>query len=524
MPYTVSDCPTRFRATEVTRIVRALSSSSPQLTRIRWLGAIASRVINQRPDLEGEFVDFLGVEPIDGNPLSGMSVGEIGVCYEALLAGLDSASRKSSGQYFTPDDAAHFMARFSKEFPKGKWLDPCCGVGNLSWHLADVQEDSGQFVRDFLILGDRDRTALLSAVAIVGADFLPESDRQGFRSLRERCVVQDFLEEEEVPEHDFVIVNPPYARDVARPGFETSSAREMFSFFLERIAKCSKGFISVTPASYLSAPKFKMLRGILSERLSGGTIFSFDNVPDTIFRGYKFGSSNTSTTNFVRAAVTVCSPSMGEWKTTPIVRWKSSSRGRMFLNVQNLLSRMFVGPGEEWTKVPPGFEDVWKILDSCSEKIGDIVTSSVTPYHLSVALTPRYYISAAFQDLRRGSKEILYFRTKEDRDRAAAVLNSSIPYFWWRVLDGGVTLPKRVLKSVPVPEAAASVEDLVAELEDTEESCIVRKLNAGMLNENVKRPWDLVYRLNERLLPGTLPDFTSLYSSDMFSSDLLGSP
>ena len=64
----------------------------------------------------------------------------------------------------------------------------------------------------------------------------------------------------------------------------------------------------------------------------------------------------------------------------------------------------------------------------------------------------------------------------------------------------------------------------MAELEDTEESCIVRKLNAGMLNENVKRPWDLVYRLNERLLPGTLPDFTSLYSSDMFSSDLLGSP
>ncbi|NMX12561.1 SAM-dependent DNA methyltransferase, partial [Mobiluncus mulieris] len=75
-----------------------------------------------------------GAEPLgsvvsgdDTNPLEGLSIGEIAVCYEALLATLDSRRRRSAGQFFTPDDAAAFMAVQSRDFPVGTWLDPCCG-------------------------------------------------------------------------------------------------------------------------------------------------------------------------------------------------------------------------------------------------------------------------------------------------------------------------------------------------------------------------------------------------------------
>ncbi|MBC3179870.1 N-6 DNA methylase [Corynebacterium lujinxingii] len=56
--------------------------------------------------------------------LADLSIGEISVCYEALLASLDPASRRSSGQYFTPDDAAEFMASRAKDFGEGVWMDP----------------------------------------------------------------------------------------------------------------------------------------------------------------------------------------------------------------------------------------------------------------------------------------------------------------------------------------------------------------------------------------------------------------
>lgn len=96
-----------------------------------------------------------------------------------------------------------------------------------------------------------------------------------------------------LPSHDFVIVNPPYARAVERPTYETSHCRDLFAYFMERVARQSRGFIAVTPAAYLSAPKFQKLRDVLDRENDGGDVLVFDNVPDTLFRGYKFGSNNT---------------------------------------------------------------------------------------------------------------------------------------------------------------------------------------------------------------------------------------
>ena len=512
-----------FSASKVGRVVAALSGSVTSKVELqtRWLQAVATRVVNARPDLAGDFSVVLGVEAHDVDHLNGLTIGEIGVCYEALLSMMDRVDRKNSGQFFTPDDAAHFMAQRSTAFAPGVWLDPCCGVGNLAWHLAASQDDSASFVRERLVLMDRDEVALKSAVALIAADFAGPGDSDAVRALNAKAVRRDFLSRASLPTHDFTIVNPPYARAEEKQGYETGTCRDLFAYFLERVAKSSRGFIAVTPASYLAAPKFQPLRDVLERNNEGGEVLVFDNVPDTLFRGYKFGSNNTSKTNFVRAAITVCHPEADGWHLTPIIRWQAAERASMFRECSVLLSPRRLGPHGEWAKLCPGLEGVWDTLIREPVTIADMVSSKETEFPLDVGLTPRYYISATYRSLSRGSKATLYFRSSSDRDKAAIVLNSSIPYLWWRALDGGVTLPRRVLMSVPVPSSVEADQSLARLLRASEDANLVVKLNAGRDNENVKHADDLVAALNHVALPGH-PDLRLLYASNMFPLAQIG--
>lgn len=511
--------PRPFRAAEVTRVVEGLLAPTKAASLQNWRRAVAATTAAKRPDLAHALAHILEAQPFEdgAGPLKNLTIGEISVCYEALIAALDADKRKASGQYFTPDDAARFMAGQSMSFPVGTWLDPCCGVGNLAWHLADTQDDSAAFVRHRLTLIDRDETALRSAVALIGADFVARGDEGGLEALHLRSHVRDFLHDSPLPAHDFVIVNPPYARATYRPDMKTGVTREVYAYFLERVATESSGFIAVTPASYLSARKFASLRAALDAEAAGGAVFVFDNVPDTLFRGYKFGSSNTSKTNFVRAAITVCAPGMHGWGVTPIIRWKAVSRQRMFRMAPTLLSPRLLGPSGEWAKIHPQLLELWGRLSASTTSLSDMIVPRETEFTLCVATTPRYYVSAAYRDLRRFSKVTLYFANEDERDRAALILNSSLPYLWWRGLDGGVTLPRRVLMSVPIPlrgPLSGAQKRLAQVLRDTEEGSLVTKLNAGNVNENVKRDPALVQELNEAVL-GKVPDLRALYSEDM---------
>ena len=226
---------------------------------------------------------------------------------------------------------------------------------------------------------------------------------------------------------------------------------------------------------------------------------------------------NTSSTNFVRAAITVCSPEDTFWRITPIIRWRSADRPRIFELAPALLAERQIGPDGEWVKLLPELADMWKELSAQQTTVRDLVVKQETPYSLTVGMTPRYYISAAYRNLSRGSKSILYFPTEEARDQAFLTLNSSIPYLWWRGLDGGVTLPRRVLMSTPVPLVPLKEKpfaELVRELRDTEDGSITTKLNAGKINENVKRDPNLVSRLTEALL-GASYDLSALYTENM---------
>lgn len=508
-----------FSAARVNRVIRTLAhgAETKHDARRLWLKAIATRVTAARPDIAVALLDTLDVEPdLEGRDyLRGLSIGEVGVCYEALLSEIDRDHRKSSGQFFTPDDAAQFMSRQSIDFPPGIWLDPCCGVGNLSWHLSSVQPDPQTFIRESLTLIDLDETALKTAVALIAADFAAPHDTTAVASLANKAFVRNFLVPGDLPEHDFIIFNPPYARADPIEGYTTASSRDLFAFFMEKVSSTSRGFIAVTPASYLSIPKFRILRETLNINQTGGDVYVFDNVPDTLFRGYKFGSNNTSKTNFVRAAVTVCVEGLNSWRVTPILRWQAAARETMFAECRKLLAPRRIGPHGEWAKIGPALAQVWDQLSLATTRISDLITSDRTPYALDVGLTPRYYISATYRTLDRRSKATLYFRTPKERDRAALVLNSSIPYIWWRTLDGGVTLPRRILMSVPVPDSPSGSAQLVDAIQASEDLNVVIKMNAGRKNENVKHSACLTRSLNQALIPDAGP-LELLYANSMF--------
>jgi len=502
----------------ITGAIRVLNLSSKPKMQIYWLQAIARLVTDSRPDLAPVICNHLGVEPAPHNILSGLTIGEIGVVYEALTALASYSSRREMGQYFTPDDVAQFMAKQAHPTEQGIWLDPCCGVGNLAFQLAKSVPDSAEFISNRLALIDIDPVALKTAQALLVSFFAKPDEYDSLTKLVNRSVARDYLSIAPLPAHDYVIFNPPYARTERNDSFESAESCELFAYFLEKVTKTSKGFVGITPAAYLSGKKYAPLREILEDR-ADGEVLVFDNVPDTCFRGYKYGSTNTSKTNFVRAAITISLPKHTGWEITPILRWTAGSRTRMWRFARDFLRPLRLGPSGEWVKLMPETENIWELTRGWDLQLRDLISHHQTGYQLQVASTPRYYVSASKRPLDRGSKHILNFKTKQDLDKAYVILNSSLPYWWWRCLDGGVTLPLRTLLSLPVPSSLEVSDAVVNQLEISESENVVVKLNAGRLNENIRHPRDLVEELDILLFGEYAASvFDAVYSPDLFSA------
>nr|WP_120492309.1 N-6 DNA methylase [Corynebacterium lactis] len=513
----VSDIISRLAADSGTRA--SARKASPQCT---WRAAVTALCEASRPDLGDVFEKILGVPASSENFLEGLSIAEIGMIYEALLATTDPQSRKDNGQYFTPDDAATFMASQAKTFPAGaRWLDPCCGVGNLAWHLCAASENPQELLRK-LTLVDQDETALLTAVCILGAEYAAESDASAVHALLRNSRCGDFLTIAPELEVDFAIVNPPYARAKQDSRFQSARAGDLYAYFLERLSQVTRGFISVTPASFLTAAKFSALRGLLLKAFPRGDVFVFDNVPDTLFRGFKFGSTNTSKTNFARATVMVTDAySTGttpqSWHITPILRWKNSHRSALFAHALDFLARLRLGPNGEWAKIMPETAPLYDALANAPVTVADLMAKEPTDYSLDIASTPRYFTSATQRSLKRGSKQVIYFDDAATRDKAYLLLNSSLLYWWWRCLDGGITLTAAKLRTLPVPDFNVDAE-LVGKLLQSEQDNVVTKLNAGKINENVKHPTKLVRAVDLCVLGDLAPDFSRVYSPNLFDS------
>lgn len=471
-----------------------------------------------------ESPEFADLEILESNIIEGLSIGEIGVLYEYCLAKDNPDSRKDNGQYFTPDDIARFMAGKASEFPRGIWLDPCSGIGNLSWHLVNAKRNKEEFLKNSLILADKDRLALFIARVLFTIDFQKSSERLFFE-IQDNFKVFDFLSVQDsdkdslfkgeglsaVPEHQFVLVNPPYlGTDREDSRFETGKSRDLYAYFLENIIKTSKGFVSVTPQSFTNASKFRDLRRLLLENYSNLTIYNFDNIPGNVFCGIKFGSRNSNTANSIRAAIMIAKPGDGEPKITSLLRWRRDQRDLMFGSLDKFLSSVALTE-EYFPKVSGKFESLYSEVISF-KRLSSIMVSGPTEFVLHVPSSPRYFISALREPVSRSSMKSIYFQNKDDFETAYMLLNSSFMYWWWRVRDGGMTLSLETIRSLPVPSFRRNSK-LIRLLSQSEMENIVVKKNAGNNHENVKHPRSLIGALNEAIIPSHSQELLNIHEN-----------
>lgn len=483
-----------------------------------WLSLLFTHLSNRK---NFEYIltsnEFKKAKKLPIDYLEGLSIGEVSILYEYSMAKSDSKSRKSNGQFFTPDDVSNFMASYSLDFGPGVWLDPCSGIGNLSWHLVAAQKDPEDFLLNNVILSDKDELALLVARCLLTVSFQRKHSKL-FEQIKPNFIKFDFLSVadngendlfsasgtlQEIPKHDFVIVNPPYLATKMDARFETGKAGDLYAYFLENIIKSSRGFISITPQSFTNAKKFKALRRILLENFPDLKIFTFDNVPANIFKGIKFGSTNSNTANSMRAAITIAHAKPGIPQITSLIRWRTSERELMFQKVEDFLSNVPLTE-EFFPKVSKDYESLFiKLINS--KTLRTICSTKKTKFPLYIPSAPRYFIPALKKPAKRSSQKVIYLMSEADRNYAYLLINSSLLYWWWRVRDGGMTLSLETLLTLPLPDFKVD-KNLVASLEQSEKTSKVYKQNAGSPQENVKHPKSLINDLNRVVFP----DFSEL--------------
>jgi hypothetical protein len=484
--------------------------------RAAWTNILATHVATKGPQFEYILQNraFDDHEILDEDLIGKLSIGEIGVLYEYSVAYVDAGSRKDNGQFFTPDDVAILMARKSLEFDLGVWLDPCSGIGNLSWHLVNTQVDRESFLLNNMILSDRDPLALFIARVLFTISFQEECENL-FDLIESRFIEFDFLSVsgesqnmlfgsdslDAIPKHDYVIVNPPYLSiKGADARFETAKCRDLYAYFMENIIKTSRGFISITPQSFTNASKFESLRNLLLKHFSNLTIYTFDNIPGNIFSGVKFGSSNSNTANSIRAAIVIAGANSDEPKRriTSLLRWRTSEREEFFGRLDDYLSDAPLSQ-EYFPKVSSVFLGLFKSLRKLPT-LDSILSSEETDHVLYIPAAPRYFISALKTPVSRNSLKSIYFRNSKDLNKAYLLMNSSFMYWWWRVRDGGMTLSFETIKSLPLLDFDTDSK-LVAKLEKSEKSNLVYKKNAGVMQENVKHDMTLIAEVNQVVSP-----------------------
>ncbi|GBL25591.1 hypothetical protein EMGBS7_04870, partial [Candidatus Planktophila sp.] len=158
-----------------------------------WLHLLATHLIDKNQFhyiLKND--EFKKAKILSTNLLQDLSIGEVSILYEYSVAKSNSKSRKSNGQFFTPDDVADLMAIYSHQFGSGVWLDPCSGIGNLSWHLVAAQPDPEDFLLKRIILSDKDELALLVARCLLTVSFQNKQDKL-FERIKSNFIKFDFL-------------------------------------------------------------------------------------------------------------------------------------------------------------------------------------------------------------------------------------------------------------------------------------------------------------------------------------------
>lgn len=477
-----------------------------------WNSFIKTYLYKKRPDIQSKPASDLELD-MRSSILEFDNIGEL---YEIGLECDNQISKKELGQYYTPKDVCSFMASKTLsllDVVHDALADVCCGTGNLVIEVLNQidKDDVQRILRDGrLYLYDLDKTAMRLAIMKIVILFVSKYDKNSYMQIVNNinCSVGNFLDDSvSLPENCVIISNPPYGKIPDKmlvwKECESLATNDMYAVFIEKMAKQSKGAVIISPQSFLGGSKFSTIREVLSN--FGGYIYSFDNIPCPIFIGRKKGIFNTNKMNSVRAAITVINNKSKGFRVSPMIRFNASEREEMFKQLDNLLGNFVYIGSNPWTKIPKTLEPVVKSLKCATETVNDLIQKNAKKqekrFQITIPSTPRYFITGSRRELSRSSKIVIYARDRESFDRLYVMINSTFSYLWWRIYDGGITLSRQTLLSMPVPNMSAEeMKAIVAEGVNMEGDYIVNKVNAGKNNENVKFPDDYRRKVNGFIL------------------------
>lgn len=459
-----------------------------------------------------------GIEYFENNVVS---FDDIGRLYEIGLAHENKSNKKDLGKYYTPKDVCMLMSCMLLEDGRLHSLaDTGCGCGNLIIEtLKQIKKRSEEEFKEVicnLYLYDSDEIALNVCVSRIIALFGLE------QNITINKIKGDFLSKKVfLPKGIAVIANPPYSQIKylefnwnKLPCLEQS--KDLYIGFLEKILNSANKIVIVSPQSYIVGSKFSKIREKLYKDFSG-EIYSFDNVPGTLFDGRKEGIFNTNTANGVRAAIgNFTRREITGFRLTHLIRFKAIQRMKV-INLNYLKSQL--GDNIQNLKKPlkcfREYENfVYSIINNENYPFEDLLSETRTQYPLYVNSSARYFIVSSANPLDRNGVFTIYAKDEDSYYIAYALLNSSYCYLWWRMMDGGILLPKSILRSIPVSQTLSiniKIREYCDKMIKMEKKYFVYKMNSGVLQQSIKFPEDIRNNLNKLLFKNM--DFSLIHNN-----------
>ena len=438
--------------------------------------------------------------------------------YEQGLAYINKIEKKEMGKYYTPVDVAQVMGRFFLPLDGQALCDIGCGTGCLILEVLNLlsKEEARQYIRQHeLFLYDID--SLAARICQEQILFFYGEDLKDYIHLS----IGDFLQDTIIlPPNCKVISNPPYGKMSLTRTVIQQKTKDLYAAFMEKIINQSKSAVIITPHSFLNGDKFDSLRQLLGTKHCD--FYAFDNVPGNIFNGPKRGIFNSNNVNSVRACISIITDDNAGIYTSEFIRFSNAERSSL-LQVEVLKETLSTTKQEYKTKTPffmlkKGAPTHWLQ----SPKTIENLLTAYSDYAINVPTTCRYYTVGAVTNLSRQGKYVLYAKSKEDFYLLYGLLNSSYCYYFYRLANGGITYPIRLLKKCPVPNILnlpSDFKEYCDILINNESDFIVTKKNAGEIQENIKIPAEYRNKLNQYMsvfFNEENYDFTCIHQNHFF--------
>jgi len=132
-------------------------------------------------------------------------------------------------------------------------------------------------------------------------------------------------------------------------------------------------------------PGVSSLRDLMIRELTDVCMYCLYNVPDNVFRGIKFGSSNTNTVNSTRAGIVVARKKGGasRFQITPLLRWRTKERKKPLETLDDHLAP-FTPTTDVFPKLQKDLLLLYENVKKLKISLGHIVSPRPTAYKLIV--------------------------------------------------------------------------------------------------------------------------------------------